>query len=59
MTARLFHKLKLEDKAEELYIGSLIINPEVSVIKLFVFHNYNEDFFLNSVMFHYVDMHFF
>jgi hypothetical protein len=29
MTARLFHKLKLLDKAEELYIGALVIDPEV------------------------------
>lgn len=29
MAARLFHKLKLLDKAEELYIGALVLDPEV------------------------------
>lgn len=32
MTARLFHKLKLLDKAEELYVGALVIDPEVRVL---------------------------
>jgi len=31
MAARLFHKLKLLDKAEELYIGALLLDPESSV----------------------------
>lgn len=39
MAARLFHKLKLLDKAEELYIGALVLDPEVGFILSVLFLN--------------------